>query len=143
MTAKLRALVDREWQAQETELAERRTALDEPERSQFEDVLFASRENLMASGTWVELAAVVSRKNIATAEQLRRRLQLQGVEIAAMTVGQAEIAHAAYWRFGIGSGHPAKLNFGDCFSYTLAVATGEPVLIKGDDFAQTDVQRAI
>jgi hypothetical protein len=36
---------------------------------------------------------------------------------------------------GKGSGHPAKLNFGDCFAYALAKTTGEPLLFKGDDFA--------
>ena len=38
--------------------------------------------------------------------------------------------------------HPAGLNFGDCFAYALAKETGEALLFKGDDFAQTDVVRA-
>jgi ribonuclease VapC len=52
---------------------------------------------------------------------------------------QAEIARAAYRDFGKGSGHPAGLNFGDCFAYALARARREPLLFKGDDFSQTDV----
>jgi ribonuclease VapC len=47
----------------------------------------------------------------------------------------------AFRRFGKGR-HPAGLNFGDCFSYALASATGEPLLFKGSDFSQTDVRRA-
>ena len=44
-----------------------------------------------------------------------------------------------YRDFGKGSGHPAKLNFGDCFAYALAKSFGEPLLFKGDDFSRTDV----
>ena len=45
--------------------------------------------------------------------------------------------------FGKGSGHPAKLNFGDCFSYALAKAFGEPLLFKGGDFVHTDIVSAM
>ncbi len=41
-------------------------------------------------------------------------------------------------RYGKGR-HPAKLNFGDCFAYALARASGEPLLFKGSDFSCTDV----
>ena len=54
---------------------------------------------------------------------------------------QAEIARAAYRRHGKGRG-PAGLNFGDCFSYALAKATGEALLFKGDDFSKTDIESA-
>ena len=46
----------------------------------------------------------------------------------------------AYQRFGRGSGHPARLNMGDCFSYALARDLGEPLLFKGSDFALTDIE---
>jgi ribonuclease VapC len=59
-----------------------------------------------------------------------------------VTAEQAFIAREAYRDFGRGSGHPAGLNFGDCFSYALAKATGEPLLFKGDDFLHTDVRPA-
>ena len=49
----------------------------------------------------------------------------------------------AYHDFGKGSGHPAKLNLGDCYSYALAAQTGEPLLFVGDDFIHTDLQPAI
>lgn len=52
---------------------------------------------------------------------------------------QAEAARDAYRRYGKGV-HPARLNFGDCCSYALAVVSGEPLLFKGADFRQTDVQ---
>lgn len=56
---------------------------------------------------------------------------------------QAELASAAYRRFGRGSGHPARLNFGDCAAYALATSLGLPLLYKGDDFSKTDVTAAI
>jgi hypothetical protein len=40
-------------------------------------------------------------------------------------------------------GHPAKLNFGDCFAYALAKITGESLLFKGDDFVRTDINQAL
>lgn len=66
-----------------------------------------------------------------------------GIAIAPVTVDQAQIGSDAYRRYGRGSGHPANLNFGDCFAYALSRATGEPLLFKGDDFAQTDVLAAL
>jgi len=55
---------------------------------------------------------------------------------------QAHLARQVYRDFGKTSGHPAKLNFGDCFSYALAKAKGEPLLFKGQDFSRTDVKSA-
>ena len=55
-----------------------------------------------------------------------------------MTAEHLEAARRAWRRFGKGR-HPAALNFGDCFAYALAQATGEPLLYKGDDFACTDI----
>jgi ribonuclease VapC len=62
--------------------------------------------------------------------------------IEPVTEAQARIARWAYRDFGKGSGHPAKLNFGDCFAYALAKTSGEPLLFKGDDFGHTDVRVA-
>lgn len=116
---------------------------DEPERERFESEMIAAPHRLMAAGNWVELAAVAVRKKLATQERLGRLIENQRIEIAPVTAEQAAIGHAAYFEFGIGSGHPAKLNFGDCFAYALAKATGEPLLFKGDDFIHTDIEPAI
>lgn len=67
-------------------------------------------------------------------------LEAWGIEIAPLTVEQARIAREAYRRFGRGSGHPARLNLGDCFAYALARDLGEPFLFKGADFALTDIE---
>lgn len=58
-----------------------------------------------------------------------------------VTAADARSARQAYRDFGRGSGHRARLNFGDCFSYALAIRLDEPLLFKGDDFVHTDVRR--
>ncbi len=63
------------------------------------------------------------------------------IDLAPITVRQAELARDAWRRFGRGN-HPAALNLGDCFAYALAIDTGEPLLFKGDDFSQTDIPAA-
>ena len=61
------------------------------------------------------------------------------LRIEPVTEEQVRIARQAYLDFGRGN-HPAKLNFGDCFAYALAKSSGEPLLFKGDDFEQTDIE---
>ena len=63
--------------------------------------------------------------------------------IEPVTAHQVMLARAAYRAYGKGSGHPAQLNFGDCFAYGLAKETGERLLFKGDDFSRTDVGIAL
>lgn len=65
------------------------------------------------------------------------------IEIAPVTASQAKLARQAYRDFGRGSGHPAKLNFGDCFAYALAMEHGEALLYKGDDFAHAGLARVV
>jgi ribonuclease VapC len=93
---------------------------------------------------YVESAAVIdgSRDPIASRrfDDLLREAQ---VAVEPVTEAQARIARQAYRDFGKGSGHPAKLNFGDCFAYALAKARNESLLFKGDDFSQTDVADAL
>lgn len=66
-----------------------------------------------------------------------------GIALEPVTVEQARIAREAYRKFGKGSGSPVPLNYGDCFAYALAKATGEPLPFKGNDFRHTDVTPAI
>jgi ribonuclease VapC len=56
---------------------------------------------------------------------------------------QTRLARDAHRRFGKGTGHPAKLNFGDCFAYALAKTSGRPLLFKGAGFALTDIEPAV
>lgn len=63
--------------------------------------------------------------------------------IEPVTAAQVQLARRAYRDFGKRSGHPAQLNFGNCFAYALAKALDEPLLFKGNDFVHTDVARAL
>ena len=65
-----------------------------------------------------------------------------GIELVPVDADQAQIAREAFRRYGKGRS-PAGLNYGDCFSYALAKATGLPLLFKGADFARTDVESAL
>lgn len=98
--------------------------------------LASSRE--ISAASYVELSAVMGR---TAGRQLAVDETLAGfrVEIVPFDEHQARIAVQAYGRYGRGSGHPARLNLGDVYSYALASATGEPLLYVGGDFARTDV----
>jgi len=76
-------------------------------------------------------------------KQLEQLLEHLSVSVVPVTTAQARIARRAHREYGRGSGHPARLNFGDCYSYALSKDTGEPLLFKGDDFSRTDVVPAI
>ncbi len=61
------------------------------------------------------------------------------LEVVSVDNEQVEVARTAWRRYGKGR-HPAGLNFGDCFAYALAKCSGEALLAKGAEFAQTDVE---
>ncbi|WP_374943338.1 type II toxin-antitoxin system VapC family toxin [Sphingomonas sp.] len=118
--------------------------LAEPGQERFQVALASSNQIQLSAGSWIELGVVLFRKDKAELAIIAERLlETFSIRIAAVDVAQSELARLAYRAFGRGSGHPAKLNFGDCFSYALAKATGEPLLFKGDDFGHTDVLKAI
>ncbi len=115
--------------------------LREPEARVFVDLMSRAPRRRLSAGTYVELSAVVDgRRDAALSGALDAILASSRIEIADLTVQQARIARDAYQRFGRGSGHPARLNMGDCFSYALARELGEPLLFKGSDFALTDIE---
>lgn len=116
---------------------------DEPEAAQFARAIAGATERRISAVNYVEAAAVIdgSRDPVAS-RRLDDLLRAAQVRIEPVTEGQARIAREAYRDFGKGSGHPAKLNFGDCFAYALSKALTEPMLFKGADFARTDITPA-
>jgi len=66
-------------------------------------------------------------------------IQADGVSVVPFGRDMADIASRAFATFGKASGHPAKLNFGDCMAYAVAVSLGAPLLFKGGDFGLTDI----
>jgi ribonuclease VapC len=113
---------------------------DEPDARSFAQQIANTGSRRVSAVNYVEAAVVIdgSRNPIASRrfDDLFREAQLV---VEPVTETQARIAREAYRDFGKGSGHPAGLNFGDCFAYALAKATGEPLLFKGDDFTHTDL----
>ena len=94
----------------------------------------------MAAPNYLEAAIVVDGlRDPVKSRQFDDLVGALGIEIVAATVEHAHVARAAYRDFGKGSGHPAGLNFGDCFAYALARLAGEPLMFNGDDFGHTDI----
>lgn len=115
---------------------------NEPEATSFEKLIL-SESSTISAVNMLEAAIVVdsSRDPVAT-RQFDEYVKLTRIIVAPVTAEQVSIARAAYRDFGKGSGHPAQLNFGDCFAYALAKQTGEPLLCKGNDFRHTDLKLA-
>jgi ribonuclease VapC len=114
--------------------------LDEPETPLFVGAIAGASIRLMSAASYLEAAIVMLRRAGPEAQsRLDRLLADLDVEVVAFTREQADAAIAAFRRYGRGSGHPANLNFGDCFSYALAKLSSEPLLFKGGDFNHTDL----
>ncbi len=62
-----------------------------------------------------------------------------GIDVVPINEDAGTLALDAHAWYGKGSGHPARLNLGDCFAYALAKQHGVPLLYKGDDFTGTDL----
>jgi ribonuclease VapC len=114
---------------------------EEPEAGRFLRELTTSRRpKRMSAANYLEAAIVVdANRNTLLSRRFDDLVAQTGIAVEPVDREQAEIARAAYRDFGKGSGHPAGLNFGDCFAYALARARREPLLFKGDDFSQTDI----
>jgi len=116
---------------------------EEDEARRFAEAIEAASVRRISAATYVEVGAVIDGARDPVASRLvDELLAAAGIVVEAVTAGQARIAREAYRDFGKGSGHAAGLNFGDCFAYALARATGEPLLFKGDPFSHTDVAPA-
>ncbi len=115
----------------------------EPDASRFERAVANNPECRMSVANALEASIVVEgRGGVAAGDQLDAFLETASIELMPVTEEHLVVARRAWRRFGKGN-HPAALNFGDCFAYALAEATGEPLLFKGDDFARTDIPSAL
>jgi ribonuclease VapC len=113
--------------------------LGEPEANKFAELISSDQKRLLSAGTALELMIVIeARKSEAGGRELDLFLHRAKIDIVPFDSEQAEIARQA-WRIYGKSNHPAGLNFGDCFAYALSKISGEPLLFKGNDFNQTDL----
>ena len=117
---------------------------EEPEERPFISAIYAAARSRISAANFLEAAIVIdSARSPVSSRRLDDLMQRTQLVIEPVTEEQAHIARDAYRDYGKGSGHPARLNFGDCFAYALARTTGEPLLFKGDDFIHTDIAPAI
>jgi ribonuclease VapC len=115
----------------------------EPEREQFIDAIVDYGNPRISSATYLEVAMVMElRWGDQGGRELDALIDEVGIEIAPCDHIQAKAARDGFRRYGKGL-HRAALNFGDCFTYALAKTLDAPLLFKGDDFALTDVKRAL
>lgn len=114
----------------------------EPEAEAFVRLIHDAASRRLSVANHLELSIVVERQlgpeGMRQAGAFLRRAE---VMVEPVSVVHGELARQAFLDFGEGR-HAAGLNFGDCFAYALAKATGEPLLFKGNDFSQTDVLAA-
>lgn len=102
--------------------------------------LTAETQVFIAAPTLTEALIVAGRRGVGQqVDGLVSRLNMNVVALDEAAAGRAGDAHAR-WGKGV---HPAKLNFGDTFSYELAQRLACPLLYVGDDFSRTDVRSAL
>ncbi|WP_366929757.1 type II toxin-antitoxin system VapC family toxin [uncultured Thiodictyon sp.] len=117
--------------------------LEEADAPRYAVALSQATELRMAAPTWLETAMIATARCRGDGfRELSAFLNFVGIEVVPMDAALAQIAYDGWARFGKGR-HPASLNYGDCFAYALAKQRGEPLLYKGGDFTQTDIQPAI
>ena len=117
--------------------------LREPDRLRYVDAMLDAAPRRMSVANWLEATMVVDRRGDAVSiSRFEDFLRDAEIELMPVSVSQAAIARRAWRTFGRGV-HPARLNYGDCFAYALAKETREPLLFKGNDFAQTDIEPAL
>lgn len=114
----------------------------EPEAAYFVECIHEAETTRISVANYVELSMVVeSQLGPEGMRQTEAFFRRAGIVVEPVTLEHGELARQAFFDFG--KGHDkAALNFGDCFAYALAKASGEPLLFKGDDFSQTDIQAA-
>jgi ribonuclease VapC len=114
----------------------------EPEGPRFIQIIHDADICRLSVASFVELSMVIEGQlGPDAARQADAFMRRAAIVIEPVTVEQGHLARQAFLDYGKGR-HKAALNFGDCFSYALAKATAEPLLFKGHDFSQTDVEAA-
>ncbi len=115
----------------------------EPDADLLADSLETARDAITSPVAVFEAALGLRRKRHASVEEARldvsNFLTLAGVATVPITALDAETALEAFARYGKGTGHPAQLNLGDCFSYAVARNRRISLLFKGDDITKTDI----
>lgn len=117
---------------------------NEPDAAQFARALESTTRARISAANYLEASIVVDGSgDPRLSRRLDEVLEEASIDVEPVTARQAQIAREAYRDFGKGRGHPARLNFGDCFAYALAMDKREPLLFKGNDFSHTGIASAL
>lgn len=117
--------------------------LCEPDSEPLLDAILEAPRVRMSVANWLEAGMVMDRRGTpVAASRFDDFIREARIELTPVSPAQATLARGAHRMFGRGV-HPARLNFGDCFAYALAKDAHEPLLFKGADFAQTDIEPAL
>ena len=116
----------------------------EPEARLFLEAIEKSDHPCIAAPTYLEACMVMSgslgEQGQHDVDQL---IATMNIEIVPFRAQAAKYAVGAFLRYGKSRKHKAQLNFGDCISYAMSKTEAMPLLFKGEDFAHTDVERAL
>lgn len=114
---------------------------EEEDALAYSDALGHAVNARISAAGYLEGALVIDQnRNPILSRKFDDLIKVADLQIEPVTAEHAKIARQAYRDYGKASGHPAALNFGDCFSYALARETGLPLLFKGTDFSHTDLE---
>ena len=117
--------------------------LKEEDEPRFSNAMVDAPILRMSAANWVESAIVVDcYRNSSVALKFDDLIAALQLKIEPVTLEDAVNARTAHSNYGRGH-HRARLNYGDCFAYALARRCREPLLFKGTDFAQTDIEPAL
>ena len=115
---------------------------EEPDAPLYEQAIRGASHPRMSVANYLEATIVVEgRFDEDKGRKLEDLVAQRHIQLVPVTLDQVDAAQRAWRRFGKGN-DPAALNYGDCFAYALARVSNEPLLFKGNDFAQTDIPPA-
>jgi ribonuclease VapC len=116
----------------------------EPERTAFYEAIVAADRRLVSAVAYQEAGHVLyARRGVNGLYDLEDLLALIKAEIIPHDIHLAALALEAFRRYGKGVDPKAKLNFCDCAVYALAKAMRAPLLFKGKDFTETDIEACL
>ena len=117
---------------------------EERDAARYAEAIAEADPPLVSAATVVEAGIVMfSRHGAGGSRKFNALIQETGFQIESVTAQHAQLALQAYASYGKGQKNKAGLNYGDCFSYALAKATGLPLLFKGRDFTETDIRSVL
>jgi ribonuclease VapC len=117
---------------------------EERDATRYAEAIADADPPLVSAATLVEAGIVMfNRHGVRGSRKLNALVQEAGFQVESVTAQHAQLALQGYASYGKGQKNAARLNYGDCFSYALAKATGLPLLFKGRDFSETDIRSVL